>query len=158
MDDDVVMATLWADPDLASRPRTPIWIVPLVLISCVASMLLPPGPVRRWIALPVIVGAMAVLPIYSMGMIVSDYECMILVWMAFFRYMELAVLSTPETDFRKLKKKWKDDNEVNEWAKPDDLWGKLKWSAGLYLNFRGVGWSWSVRNIPDNELAGTSRG
>lgn len=151
-------AVSWASPDYTTRAPMPRWLLPLCFCSAIGTLMLPPSPYRKFVALPVLLGSMAILPMYTTGDLTMDYEHMICVWQLLFRYMDLLWWSRPEENFRRVPRKWKeDDGRVEEEGKPEDLVGRAKWSATLFWNHRGVGWNWRIRSIPKGPLPGLSK-
>ena len=55
------------------------------------------------------------------------------------------------------KEYWRMDKPAQE-AMSMSLLSKLKWSAALYVNPRGIGWNYQVKGIPEQRASDTRRG
>ena len=52
------------------------------------------------------------------------------------------------------KEYWRMDKAAQE-AMSMSLFGKLKWSAALYCNPRGIGWNYQIKGIPKQRAPNT---
>lgn len=55
------------------------------------------------------------------------------------------------------KEYWRIGKPAQE-AMSMSLFGKLKWSAALYCNPRGIGWNYQVKGIPEQRAPNTKKG
>ena len=142
------------DPKWFPPPNRPIQaagfvLVPFVL-TCNASLLLPPGRPRALLTLPPLLYLLCQVRRTTSGVNAEDYMSAINIALLSSRYVTSVLVANPETDMHRVfvtgEKKW-----TREPEDPQSMgwWSKLKWSMSFWFSGRGIGWDWQVKNVDD---------
>jgi hypothetical protein len=120
---------------LASRP----YLIPSIFAVCLAGTVLPPGILNTLTIGAANLYLSAQIPKASSGLIPQDYMLPIQSLLFITQWIDFCVLHSPDEvsrdrDKGKTPKTWRE---------------KLSWSWGLNTTYRGIGWNWKVKNVPD---------
>lgn len=123
--------------------------LPAFLYVGIVSTVPPPGPMRVVFGLT----AFTTLWWYSITHWVADPTFLVGPIMAIpitLRWAFMVVWGTPEEDYFHLQDRATSPHHLGPLR-------KLKWSADLWVQWRGVGWNWKVDNVPEISSGSPSR-
>ena len=132
-------------PPLSERHHLPGYVLPLLHLTLVITLSLPPK--LRALAAPAIVLPALALPSHTTGKIIIDYWASSAVVCWLLAALDFIVLSNADRDF------WRVEGRGGEGGKKRLKgaawsWERLMWSADIWVSSRGAGWSWEVKNVP----------
>lgn len=119
---------------LAARPH----LIPSIFLTCLAGSVLPTGSFNS-----LCIGAVALylssrISKATSGKPTEDYMLPIQAAILIIQWIDFCVLHSPD-DFSRLKDKGKIPTTWRE---------KLSWAWDLNTTYRGIGWNWTVKNVP----------
>lgn len=116
--------------------------------TCFVSMLPPQSRARTFVALPVLIYCIIQVPKSTSGTVAGDITTAINFAMLSVKWIDFVLVRTPETYMHRVKM----GGESKGAREPEDprtmaLWQKVKWNLSFWINLRGVGWDWQVKNV-----------
>ncbi len=123
-------------PGLAPRPH----LILSIFVVCLAGTVLPPSLLNNLSIGPMALYLSAQIPKATSGNIAQDYMLPIQAILCVTQWLDFCILHSPDEYYRD-----KDEKKV-----PTTWWGKLSWASGLNTTYRGIGWSWKVKNVPES--------
>ncbi len=120
---------------LALRPH----LIPSIFIVCLAGTVLPPGLLNTLSISTSALYLSAQIPKATSGKVPQDYMLPIQALLLITQWLDFCVLHSPDEfsrdkDKEKVPKTWRE---------------KLSWAWGLNTTYRGIGWNWKVKNVPE---------
>ncbi|KAE9371052.1 hypothetical protein N431DRAFT_425742 [Stipitochalara longipes BDJ] len=128
---------------LASRPH----LIPSIYAVCLAGTALPPSFVNIVFVTTAALYLSAQIPAATSGKVPSDYMLPIQALISISQWVDFCVIHSPDEFYR-----------VKDKEKVPQTWSeKLSWSWGLNTTYRGIGWNWKVKNVPEATPLSTSK-
>jgi hypothetical protein len=120
---------------LAPRPR----LIPSIFVVCLAGTVLPPNLLNNLSIGTIALYLSAQIPKATSGRIAQDYMLPIQALLFVTQWVDFCVLHSPDEfsrdkDEKKVPKTWRE---------------RLRWAWGLNTTYRGIGWNWKVKNVPE---------
>jgi len=120
---------------LASRP----FLIPSIYAVCLAGTILSPSLLSTISVTAAALYLFAKIPAATSGKIPHDYMLPIQALIFISQWIDFCVIHSP-TEFSRDKDK---EKVPKTWLE------KLSWSWGLNTTYRGIGWNWKVKNVPE---------
>lgn len=120
---------------LATRPH----LIPSIFLVCLVGTVLPPSLANTLSVSAITLYLSAQIPKATSGKFAQDYMLPIQTLLLITQWLDFCVLHLPDEfsrdeDKEKIPKTW---------------WEKLSWSWSLNTTYRGIGWNWKVKNVPE---------
>lgn len=128
---------------LAARPH----LIPSIFIVCLAGTVLPAGPLSTLSIGSIALYLAAQIPKATPGTSPQDYMLPIQALIMILQWADFCVLHSPDEFYRD-----KDKEKV-----PQGWREKLSWAWDLNTTYRGLGWNWKVKNVPEAPLPSTKK-
>jgi hypothetical protein len=123
------------------------FLVPTIFLTSFCGSFLAPGKVRSLCVTGILAYLVSLVVKYPTGSLANDALLPIQALILLTQWVDLYVLHTPEKEFRRVRDV-KNENEGDVKLERTGWRAKLKWVWDLKTTVRGVGWNWSVKNIP----------
>ena len=145
---DTMLSLTHRDDDPMRELIPPLWVCSLGLVG-VVSLLLSPGRTRFFLFLPITTAIVLYTPYIRTATHLQDYSTGCNIAHYFLLWVDRLLLSDAERDFYHVRGPSARDPASPLSPPPFDSWtAKLRWSGGLWVQMRGVGWSWQVNGVP----------
>ena len=128
---------------LAPRPH----LIPSIFVVCLAGTVLPPSLLNNLSIGTIALYLSAQIPKATSGNIAQDFMLPIQTILCVAQWVDFCVLHSPDEfsrdkDEKKVPKTWRE---------------KLSWAWGLNTTYRGIGWNWKVKNVPEAAPLSTTK-
>jgi len=128
---------------LATRPH----LIPSIFLVCLVGTVLPPSLVNTLSVSAITLYLSAQIPKATSGKFAQDYMLPIQALLLITQWVDFCVLHLPDEFSRD-----EDKERI-----PKTWWEKLSWSWSLNTTYRGIGWNWKVKNVPEAALPSTKK-
>ena len=114
--------------------------------ACFMSTVVPSN-LRIPIFLPAILLLLSRTRTCSTGAPEQDYMTGINTAVFVCKFVDFAILQTPEREYHRIDLTNQDKPVVNENPTAMSIWQRVKWNVSLWTTYRGIGWDWEVKNV-----------
>jgi hypothetical protein len=117
----------------------PLWLLPAYFLSLILTLAVPPFPGRKAASVAAHAFFTHKLLSTTLGNFSNDYPFASAALPLFLMWAAFVMLGEPEKELYKLSSNGTMDRRT--------LWQRLMWSLGIWINPRGVGWSYQGRGL-----------
>jgi hypothetical protein len=134
-------------PDKARPLAARHYLIPSIYAVCLAGTILPPSLLNTLSVSSITLYLSAQIPKATSGRVAHDYMLPIQALIFVTHWVDFCVIHSPNEFSRD-----KDKDKV-----PKTWWEKLSWALGLTTTYRGIGWNWKVKNVPEAAPASVTK-